>query len=136
MKKETIYIAGKVTGLDTKEVQEKFDAAQEKFIYLGFDVINPIQIVHQYADGFETDWETAMQLCLAKLEEATHIYMLEDWKDSKGATIEHERAKEIGIDIIYQKSPTETNYNYSCIFLIIVCFIFWATVFFLILSFL
>lgn len=135
MKKETIYIAGKVTGLDAKEVQEKFDAAQEKFIYLGFDVINPVQIVHQYADGFDTDWETAMQLCLAKLEEATHIYMLQDWQDSNGAIIEHEKAKELNLSIIYQKNTSPTKLNYGCIFLLFACFLFWATILFLILKF-
>lgn len=134
MKLGTIYIAGKISGLDPKDVQIKFDEAAKKFEQIGFDVIIPVQIVHQYADGFNTDWDTAMELCMEKLTEATHIYMLQDWQDSNGAIIEHEKAKELNLSIIYQKNTSPTKLNYGCIFLLFACFLFWATILFFILK--
>ena len=41
-------------------------------------------------------------LRLKELESCDAIFMLRDWKESNGATIEHEKAKEWGLKIIYQ----------------------------------
>jgi len=35
-------------------------------------------------------------------EACTHIYMLKDWKDSKGAMMEHQFAIDNGIEVIYE----------------------------------
>ena len=79
-----IYIAGKVTGLPIKEVKEKFDAASQKLIKAGFEVINPVELVNDAA----MEWNAAMKLCIASMVHCDAILLLSDWKTSKGASVE------------------------------------------------
>ena len=87
-----IYVAGKVTGLPIHEVIEKFNKAQLKLEAYGFEVINPLEIVKEKAQGWDTDWQTAMRLCITAMMTADAIYLLKDWQDSDGARLEHQLA--------------------------------------------
>ena len=51
---------------------------------------------------FGISHQEAMKICFNALKGCDAIYMLRDWKESSGATMEHEKAKEWGIKIIYQ----------------------------------
>lgn len=98
-----IFISGKITG-------EKIDRCYHKFLNASyaihqdyensFGVINPLNIkgIH-----FGISHEKAMELCFSKLKKCTHIYMLKDWEDSKGAIMEHQFALDNNIKIIYQE---------------------------------
>ena len=77
---------------------EKFDTAKWDLIREGFkSIVNPLSIrgIH-----FGITHEKAMELCLAELKTCTHIYLLSDWKDSKGAQMEYKFAKENGLTIM------------------------------------
>lgn len=84
MKKKKIYIAGKVTGEDILECNAKFKKAQKEIEALGFEAVNPLEVVGDW----QTPWDKAMRMCVAKLTECDGIAMLPDWSTSKGAIIE------------------------------------------------
>ena len=95
-----IYIAGKVTGEPRKACEAKFKKAEEE-LKKSFDyeqIINPMRVVSDP----ETAWKTAMIKCFSVLLYCDAIYLLNDWKDSKGARIEFETAKELGLKIFFE----------------------------------
>lgn len=108
MKKKVIYIAGKVTGEHPVDVMWKFrhnysmlrkekDAKGQPT----YDrVVSPVALKDIY---FGIPHEEAMKICLKALSECTHAFFLEDWKDSKGAQMEHQYCLDNGIEIIYEQ---------------------------------
>lgn len=100
-RKKKIYIAGKVTGLNYSDVKQKFRATENQLFSEGYQVVNPIELCNE-----ESTWEDAMKICIEALADCDEIFMLNDWKDSRGATLEHKRAIELDIPIHYQKTTT------------------------------
>lgn len=85
MKKEKIYIAGKVTGDPCYKM--KFNAGVERLVELGWEqeqIVNPAQLI----DG-DTPWLKAMWKCLRLMRKCGWVALLPDWKESTGARIEH-----------------------------------------------
>ena len=101
---KSIYIAGKITGEPIVECIRKFNNAEIE-IYLQFREPHPYVYIPLRLPGihFGISHAEAMKICLEALKECTHIYMLKDWKDSPGARIEHEWAKNNGLEIIYEE---------------------------------
>lgn len=93
-----VYIAGKVTGEKIGDVFVKFAAASYQFQRKGHEVVNPLRITSQ-----SWSWEKCMKVCINALTGCDAIFMLKDWKESKGAKFEHQTAEVCGIKIIYQK---------------------------------
>lgn len=89
-----IYIAGKINGL--KNYREIFQAAEDKLTAEGNAVMNPAVL----GEGF--NYEVYLPICLLMLQACDTVYMLNNWKDSKGAKVELEYAKAQGKEIIYQ----------------------------------
>lgn len=94
---KTIYISGKISGLSKEEFKENFKKVEDRLSSIGYRVINPARI-----DIDKGSWEEYMEICLFLLEKADIIYMLDNYGDSKGAKQELERAKELGILVMYQ----------------------------------
>lgn len=94
-KRKKIYIAGKITGL--KDYKIHFDRAEEELKKQGHIVVNPAFV----PEGLKYD--DYMNICTAMLKACNTIYMLNNWKDSTGACIEHQIAELSGKEIIYQK---------------------------------
>ena len=82
----TIYIAGKVTGLPVDEARNSFDKVTKYFNLKGYTVINPMELI----DDPKTAWNTAMKICIAELVKVDAVYLMDNWKDSEGATFERE----------------------------------------------
>ncbi len=82
---KTIYISGKITGLPISEVIVKFQTAETKIRRFGFEPINPLN------NGLplEADWADQMGRDIALLLRCDAIYMLPDWEQSEGATLEY-----------------------------------------------
>ena len=97
--KPRIYISGRITGLDYKEAFNKFEQAEKELTVKGYDVVNPMKIV-----PFNKDWSWFDYLSadIKLMGNCTHIYMLKNWRESGGASLEHEAAKWNNFAIIYQ----------------------------------
>ncbi len=96
---KNIYISGKITG-NENYIQEFLEA--EKYIQGRWDckIFNPIKLSLIFPNA---TWEQYMAADLMILELCDTIFMMNNWKDSKGAQLEHEKAVEIGMKIIYEE---------------------------------
>lgn len=101
-----IYIAGKITGIPMYEAGHKFGYASAKLKHEGHDVISPLQLCATLI-GQNFDYEDYMRICFSAIDVCEAVYMLPDWKESPGATREHEYAKKLGKEIIYQEGNNE-----------------------------
>ncbi len=108
MTKKVIYVSGKYTAGKTKKqtVSENIDKARKVSIKLwnkGFAVLTP----HLNTAGFETEksitatYDDFIAGDLAFIDGMDALFMLDNWKESKGAVIEHEYAFKKGVPIFY-----------------------------------
>ena len=95
-----IYISGKITGLDANVAVENF-AKAELFLKGLYDchVINPMVEV-PYEMG--KTWEEYMIDDIKLLFDCDHIYMLNNWTDSKGAIVEYGIARSMGKVVFFE----------------------------------
>lgn len=91
-----VYVAGKVSGEDRTMCYNKFRNAEKLMESRGFQAVNPIRLV----GNWETDWTTAMKICLRALLDCDGIYLLPDWQESAGAVMEYQMAEALGIKIV------------------------------------
>lgn len=90
-----IYIAGKITGLEN--YKELFSKAANKLKDKGYSVMNPAVL-----EGGKFTQDDYMHVCYAMIDVCNSVYFLNNWKDSKGANLEHKYAKEKNKIIIYE----------------------------------
>jgi len=102
--KTKIYIAGKVTGEEKLKCIAKFDTAKKEVEALGFEAINPLEVVGTW----EIEWQPAMKLCIKALMDCDAIYHLPCVKFSKGAQIELQIARSLGIPTLYDIESLKT----------------------------
>lgn len=94
-----VFISGKITGEPIIPCVFKFKQAMLDEKIRDFEtIIHPFHL-DVY---FNIPHKEAMELCLEALKDCSHIYMLKDWKKSKGAMMEHQFALDNNIIIIYQ----------------------------------
>lgn len=94
---KTVYISGKVTGME-KEAASIFSKASKTLLAKGMQVVNPLCLNHDH----DKSWHSYMRVCLKALCDCDAIYMLPNWTDSKGAIIEHTVAQYLGLETIYE----------------------------------
>lgn len=84
-----IYITGKITG--NSNYKEQFAAAEKKLKAEGHQVINPTW----KPEGLP--YKQYIDMGLMELQQCDVIYLLSDWKDSKGARMEYIYALTVGL---------------------------------------
>lgn len=95
----TVYISGKITGLDAATVEEKFARAETRFSAPGFRVINPVSLCADIERN--ACWTEYMKRCIKHLAEADVVYVLPCYVDSRGAQMEIFIAMTLKIKIVY-----------------------------------
>lgn len=80
-----LYIAGKMSGLPDFG-RARFRAAQQELEAAGHIVLNPGVLPLGMPD------DRYLPICLAMLNAADGIYLLDNWEHSEGATLEHHYA--------------------------------------------
>ncbi len=98
-----IYIAGKVTGENESDVQNKFFSAKIPLIKQGHKVMSPAVLTTNA--GFEHG--EYIHICYAMIDVCDAIYMLSDWQKSKGARMELQYACDHQKEIMYQDETTK-----------------------------
>ena len=94
----TAYISGPVTGMPNRN-EEQFEALARKLEAIGFQTMVPTRIVPP-----SIEWEAAMRICLSAMTKSDIVVVLPGWQDSKGASIEHDVAKQLGIPVFYAEA--------------------------------
>jgi len=95
-----IYISGQITGLELKEAQANFEAAEQHLSEHGHtEIVNPMKLVPYHPD---LTWKDYMIEDIKAIFDCKGMYMLSNWKESKGAKIEHAIAEHLGLSILYQ----------------------------------
>jgi len=103
-----IYISGPIS--NDPFHAESFDKAEEYLKHLGFEVINPLDIKDKEFKGPDKDhqlWTYYMRESIKLLMGCDQIYMLEGWKASRGAKIEHELALNLSMPRTYEDEDIE-----------------------------
>lgn len=100
MQPNSIYISGKISNLDINVATQLFaDAATFlKSQYPNTIIINPFEIEHNH----DLSWESYMKNDLIAMLQCDTIYMLKNWKESKGANIEYKLAMDLNMNVIFQ----------------------------------
>lgn len=89
MKKEKIYISGKITGLKQKEYIENFAIAEKMLREMGFKVCNPTTMFGWLQPIFERlPYHAILCIDLYMLSRCDGICPLADSSKSKGARVE------------------------------------------------
>ena len=113
--KKKCYISGKITGLTPKQAESNFKRASVDAIFLGYEPINPYLIVpdgEQPKDEKNT-WCWHMKADIKAMMDCEAIFMQSNWKESKGAIVEHDLAKELNFTIIYCGKHKNKHYIHN-----------------------
>lgn len=92
-----VYISGKITG--NKNYKEQFNNAEQKLLKSGVEVFNPVNVSIPVENPTYKDY---MKADIQQLINCDCIFMLKNWRTSKGATLEHKIAIALDLIIIYE----------------------------------
>jgi hypothetical protein len=93
-----IYISGPISNHPTGNI-ELFAAEALKIRQGGDIAVNPHEVCAHLPKT--SPWDDFMQVCIEELSSCDAILMLPGWQESKGANVEYEKAKEMGIEIYH-----------------------------------
>ncbi|MCL1933564.1 MAG: DUF4406 domain-containing protein [Candidatus Azobacteroides sp.] len=116
--KERIYISGAVSGLAVEEVTAKFNEAEKYLTRRGFRVVSPLKTGIPYSIPCEIHIAINILLLIG----CDAVYLLHDWKYSKGATLEKNIAEFTGKKIIYQEAPVFAELKHAIFKVMMVSF--------------
>ena len=96
-----IYISGQISGQPWEETVAKFQVVEDRLKGQGHEVVNPLK------NGLSVTatWEEHLALDIVHLLKCDAIYMLANWRFSRGATLEKNIAEMTGKEVIYETTP-------------------------------
>ena len=101
-----IYISGKISGLPIEEAKQRFADSQALLESIGFEVVNPLEV--GLCDE-KASWESHMVKDIELLLGCDAIYMMDNWVDSTGASIEYDIAIRMGKDVLFESNVVRNS---------------------------
>lgn len=98
---ERVYISGKMRYMDEDESKRLFKEAEHHLLGQGYDVYNPWVDDEKYKEC--SGWGDFIIYDLKVLKGCDGIYMLKNWRDSLGATMEKTFAEGCGLKIMFEE---------------------------------
>lgn len=100
-----IYISGKITGLPLSEARQRFEDAAVFLAEIGFDPVNPLN------NGLESSamWKEHMVADIRLLLDCDAIFMMDNWIESRGASIEYDIANRLNMDVWFESNIRREN---------------------------
>lgn len=95
--KTKVYISGKISGIENEAI-ELFANAEKQLQSDGFETVNPMNLSHNH----DKSWHSYMKEDVKALCDCDEIFMLSNWVDSKGSTIEYVIATYLGLKVTHQ----------------------------------
>jgi hypothetical protein len=92
-----VYISGPITGLEFEVFMKNFKDAEDYLLSKGFEVVNPCTIDHSHSKT----WEDYMLCDIKALFPCDAIYMIDGWRNSRGARIERAIAAVMDKTVMY-----------------------------------
>lgn len=99
---DKIYVAGPMRGYEELNFPA-FNAAAADLRAFGWDVVNPVDI----NPDPNAEWKDCMVKDIKALVDCDAIYMLNGWQQSKGASLEHHIAVELGLYLYYEEDDEQ-----------------------------
>lgn len=97
-----IYVAGKVSDLERKDVLMKFELSKRTLLKNGHHPFIPC-VLPDYDDVAHDDY---IHICYAIIDVCDAIYMQKDWQQSQGARMELQYAADWRKKIFYEDENT------------------------------
>lgn len=97
------YISGKITGLEIDVAERYFERASQH-VERKYD-LQPVNPMKHVGHDHDKSWESYMKQDIKALLDCDYIFMMPNWKKSKGAIEERRIAKLMGIGIIEERIP-------------------------------
>jgi len=110
----TVYISGPITGKRNgnrkafEKAAEKLEKEFENHEEGQFRIISPLEIADAVNQNFDEmrrirvnfrkpEWADYMRACIKRLCDATNVFFIKGWQESKGALLERHIAEALGI---------------------------------------
>lgn len=87
-RRTTVFISGKVSGLEYYTAYAQFANAERILQQMGYHPINPMRLCKKH-----WSWLRCMIVCLWRIALCSKFHQLPNWEDSRGARIEYKWAK-------------------------------------------
>jgi hypothetical protein len=105
--KDCVYISGKITASDPKKQLanlRKFDEKEKELKDVWKEIFNPAKL----ETSEETPWEVYLARDLKWIyDNRPDMYFMKGWEQSKGARLEKQFAKLLGLNMFYEE-PVES----------------------------
>lgn len=100
-----IYISGRITGLPLSEARQRFADAADLLNAIGFEAVNPLN------NGLDdkATWKEHMVADIRMLLDCDAIYMMDNWLESRGASVEYDIANRLNMDVWFESKICREN---------------------------
>ncbi|WP_443739602.1 DUF4406 domain-containing protein [Treponema sp.] len=95
-RKKRVYISGQITGLDEGEYKALFKKAEDVLRQFGYEPVNPVTL-DETENTKNWSWHDYMKRDIKIMCDCGYIYLLPNWRNSKGATFEYMVADALNI---------------------------------------
>lgn len=93
------YIIGKIGDLPEEVYKANFQRAKAEVQEMGMIPISPVDLPHNH----DRTWGSYMKEDIARMVFCPFVYVQKNWRHSPGGIIELNLAKDLGLNIIFQK---------------------------------